>query len=330
MKINANLLFGAIIGSAITFFFIFLLKPAFLITEQTNQENIKQVNSDKIIEEPFQNEQLDKTEENKIKECNQDCVDKVVANMLEGKDLHNEYGTTINNLQARKTAEYLTGQPKKIAAIEKTLLTLGVQDARDSILAMFSLLPEKQLKAIAHNLTSSSNIRDRTDAIYLLFAATSQDINVDSELKNIIENDNDHSVALNAIAALYNISETGTDNVSKQRLRKIITSDAKDELRSEALVAKSRVFEINDETKTDIKIALNSISEPLKQAGIQACDDILSRQSSGTASGNWVTDSTLKEMIESIANNTKAAPFTRVEALNLLRRHYYEPFNKSQ
>jgi len=68
MKINANLLFGAIIGSAITFFFIFLLKPAFLITEQTNQENIKQVNSNKIIEEPFQSEQFDKTEGNKIKE----------------------------------------------------------------------------------------------------------------------------------------------------------------------------------------------------------------------------------------------------------------------
>jgi len=304
MKINANLLFGAIIGSAITFFFIFLLKPTFLITEQTNQENIKQVNSNKIIEEPFQSEQFDKTEGNKIKECNQDCVEKVVTNMLEGKDLHNEYGATINNLQARKTAEYLTSQPKKIAAIEKTLSTLGVQDARDSILVTFSLLPEKQLKTIAQNLALSNSIRDRTDGIYLLFAATSQDINVDNELKNIIQNDDDHSVALNAIAALYNISETGADSVSKDRLRKIIISDAKDELRSEALVAKTRVFEVNNETKADIKTALNSKSEPLKQAGIQACDDILSRQSSGTASGNWVTDSTLKQMIENIANNT--------------------------
>ena len=320
MKINANLLFGTIIGSVITFLFIFFFKPAFLTTKQTNQENIKQVDANNLIDDSLQNEHFDEIE---VAPCDQDCVNKIVTNMIEGKNLHNEYGAAINNLQARKTAEYLSSRAEKITIIEKTLSTLGVQDARDSILVTFSLLPEKQLKAIAQNLASSSNVRDRTDAIYLLFAATAQEISVDNELKNIIENDDDHSVALNAIAALYNISETGTDNTSKQRLRKIISSDAKDELRSEALVAKSRVFEINDETKDDIKIALNSISEPLKQAGLQACDDILSRQSSGTASGDWVSDLSLKEMIENIANNTKAAPFTRVEALNLLRRHYY-------
>jgi len=320
MKVNANLLFGAIIGSVITFLAVFFLRPTFLTAEHISQESIKQLSPSSAIEEPFQSEPIDV---NEIKECNQDCINKVVKNMIEGKDLHNEYGAAINNLQARKTAQYLIGQPKKVAKIEKTLSTLGVQDARDSILVTFSLLPEKQLKAIAQNLALSNSIRDRTDGIYLLFAATSQDINVDNELKNIIQNDDDHSVALNAIAALYNISETGADSVSKDRLRKIIISDAKDELRSEALVAKTRVFEVNNETKADIKTALNSKSEPLKQAGIQACDDILSRQSSGTASGNWVTDSTLKQMIENIANNTKAEPFTRVEALNLLRRHYY-------
>jgi len=49
----------------------------------------------------------------------------------------------------------------------------------------------------------------------------------------------------------------------------------------------------------------------------------MNRQSNGNAACDWRSHEDIRKHIENIANDPKAAPFTRVEALNLMRRHYF-------
>jgi len=64
---------------------------------------------------------------------------------------------------------------------------------------------------------------------------------------------------------------------------------------------------------------INSSSKRFTEAGLQALDSVLNRKDGSNGLQN---NAALRKNVESIANDPNADPYTRVEALNLIQRHY--------
>jgi len=319
MTINTNSIISAIIASLVTLLCVYFLKPAFLI-QQSNQPLSS--NDISTIADSSEGVKQTNIEEIPTQVCEQDCIQQVVDNMLSGENLEDEFGgSALNETQILKVAEYLATKPELINKLEQTLTTTKSQGARDSIVLTFGQLPESHIKRVAENLTSSKQAVDRNDGIYLLYSAAESDIDAESKIRNIIKNDPDDLVALNAIGALQTLDPSFVGDITKQRLTAIFNSE-NEEAQIQALIAKVQLIEISDETKKDISIALNSKSEEFQKMGLRVLEDILGQQSGGSLQGDWVKDQNLKSTVESIANDIELSPYSRVDALNILNIYY--------
>jgi len=330
MKINLNFLYGAFIGAFLMLLTLYLLKPDFVsknITQSNDIKNIKSVEQyhhdydadeaqNNVNDSPFSSEA---TQE----KCTQECVNKIISDMVSGENLGNNFGISISDQEAIETAKHLTNKPNTITAIRKTLSKLNGQDARDTILFALSHLPSEQLNDTINYLKNSKNKKDRADALSFIYTTANKITGAEDSLKERIKLESDPSIALNAIAALYSLDKNSVGNLSRRRLTELLKDpELNPEIRANSLVTKSRLFEINNDIRMDIIFALTSPIEEFQQAGIQVLDQILSKQSTGNAAGNWLNNTELKELVESIANDKKMNSFSRVEALNLIRRHY--------
>lgn len=312
MKTNLNIFSGMIAGSLLTMLVIFFLKPTFLSS-----------NSNPSIDPPDAPELISENSEVVTEPCDDDCLDAIIDDLIAGTNLSNKFGVSIREANAKKVASKLQTQPETVEKIAARLSSLEGQDDRDAILFTFSYFPIEQVEQFAQRLLNSKNIQNRSDGLSLLYHIADSSDQTIGTLQQAIQNDTNDEIAIDAIQILYGVYPDQVGDISRQRLNQILVSETSDEIRSNALQTKASFFETNDEVKQDIFNALSSPIQRFKETGIQVLDDVFRRQSNGTAAGDWRSDESLRQAIEKIANNTDAAPFTRVEALNLMRRHYY-------
>lgn len=311
MKTNVNIFSGMIAGSLLTMLVIFFLKPTFL---GSNNTVVDRIDTPELISE---------NTEAIAAPCDDDCLNAIIDDLIAGTNLSNKFGVSIREANAKKVAEKLQTQPETVEKIAARLRSLKGQDDRDAILFTFSYFPIEQVEQFAQRLVDSENVQNRSDGLSLLYHIADSSNKTITTLRQVIQNDNNDEIAIDAIQILYGVYPDQVGDISRQRLNQILVSETSDEIRSNALQTKASFFETNDEVKQDIFNALSSPIQRFKETGIQVLDDVFRRQSNGTAAGDWRSDESLRQAIEKIANNTDAAPFTRVEALNLMRRHYY-------
>ena len=274
-----------------------------------------------VVDDEVQNQ--NKVPVKKEYECDPACVDRVVANMISGDNLSYRNGLAIKRVEGEKAAVYLLNNPEKMFEIEQTLKRLDGQDDRDSILFVFSSLPAKQIMQIAERLLSSNDkIKNQSDGLSLLTHALQKGEKIDTQLTSIIKNTKDISIAIKAIKIMSETYPEQIEQASSERLNKLIANVDDEKNQSKALLIKVRLFESNNNIKNDIVNALNSESVFFRESGIRALDNVLNRQSKGIIKVEWKSDSQLKTTIENIANNTNEKPRARIEALNLMRRHF--------
>ena len=316
MKTNLSILSGMIIGSILTVLAIFLIKPAFLNTDSSIAVSDNEIHDSQELSSEEDSEDIEVP-------CDDNCVDTIIEDLIAGKNLSNEYGIAIRESNAIKAAKKLETQPETVEKILAKLRSLEGQDDRDAILFTFSYLPIEKIEKINQSLLSSENVQDRSDALSMVYHVANVSDKTVGILRNVIKNDTNDELAIDAIQILADLHPDQVGDVSRQKLNQLLSSETPEELRSSALETKTHLFETNDEIKQDIMNALNSSEQRFREIGIQTLDSIMSRQSNGNAAGDWRSDEDIRKTIESIANNPNAAPFTRVEALNLMRRHYF-------
>lgn len=305
-----SLLNGALISS-LTLLLTYIIQPNFLIQNKPSTGSEGRTTPQAKVQEKI------------VEECDSSCVDRVVTNMISGENLSYRNGLAIKRLEGEKASDYLLSNPEKIAAVERTLKKLDGQDDRDSILFVFSNFPAKQIVQIAERLLSSEDkIKDKSDGLFLLTQALKKGAVIEGQLQRVIKTEQNLSIVFKAISIMSEAYPTKLEEVSLERLDHLIINADNEVNQSKALLIKVRLFTVNDNIKGDIVNALNSTSAVLREAGIRGLDSVLNGQSKGRINGTWNTDSLLKKIIEKIANNTEEKPRIRVEALNLMRRHF--------
>lgn len=313
MKTQFRSIFNGVIICLITLLVVYIFQPSFLI----QKKHYDQV----VVDDEVQNQ--NKVPVKKEYECDSACVDRVVANMISGDNLSYRNGLAIKRVEGEKAAVYLLNNPEKMFEIEQTLKRLDGQDDRDSILFVFSSLPAKQIMQIAERLLSSNDkIKNQSDGLSLLTHALQKGEKIDTQLTSIIKNTKDISIAIKAIKIMSETYPEQIEQASSERLNRLIANVDDEKNQSKALLIKVRLFESNNNIKNDIVNALNSESVVFRESGIRALDNVLNRQKKGIIKGGWKSDSQLKATIENIANNTNEKPRARIEALNLIRRHF--------
>jgi len=316
MKTNLSILSGMIIGSILTVLAIFLIKPTFLNTDSSI------VASDSEI---YDSQELSSEENSETIEapCDDDCLNTIIEDLIAGTNLSNEYGIAIREANAIKAAKKLETQPETVEKILTRLRLLEGQDDRDAILFTFSYLPIEKIEKINQSLLNSENVQDRSDALSMVYHVANVSDKTVGILQNVIQNDTNDELAIDAIQILSDLHPDQIGGVSRQKLNQLLSPETPEEIRSSALETKTHLFEANDEIKQDVMNAINSSDQRFREIGIQTLDGIMNRQSNGNAAGDWRSHEDIRNAIENIANDSNAAPFTRVEALNLMRRHYF-------
>ena len=307
MKTNLSILSGMIIGSVLAVLATFLIQPAFLNTAVSG-------NSQELI-----SKELEPTE----KQCDEICLNTIIDDLIAGTNLSDEYGIAISKENARKVAEKLQTQPETIKKITATLSSLKGRDDREAILFTFSYLPINQIERVIKNLLSSTEVEDRFDALGMIYNVENASDKTAAILQNVIQKDTDDELVIDAIQILFELRPDQVGNVSLQKLNQLLNPEIPAEIRSRALESKAHIFEANDEIKQDILSALNSSEQSYNETGLQLLDNIMNRQSNGETNGAWRSDASIRKIVEGIANDKSAAPLTRIEALHLMRRHYF-------
>ena len=273
------------------------------------------------INEPALTEQqnIEKTEKDLINGCDDTCANKLITQFINGNNLTEDDGFNISSDQANKVAQLLNADPSKLTEMENTLRSLKNPSARDSILYVFSRLPDDQVQRVSQALSNSENKSDRIDALSLLESVANTNPDAQNEIKQIIGSESDPDILLTAIKVSHSLNPDSVDSVTQSRLSNLINSSNNDEIRSQALVTKTNIIKHNTDLQSDVQKALTSGSKRFQEAGLQALDNVLGKQKNDVLLSN----NELRKSVETIANDPNADPRTRVDALNLIRRHYY-------
>lgn len=341
MQIDSRITY-AIIGSLITLLLVFAFNIVFLSNSlvpdtvvsadttcedyaaEQQYEPVKQETKQAKKFEPIALEDSPFKEDSSsnktfIEECDASCVDQTLSNLITGEGLGNDDEINISSDRANQIADLLKDDPSKLAEVQAGLSSIGDQNARDTVLYVFSRLPDDQIQQLARNLSSSQNTRDRVDSLSLLESVASGSLDVQSEIKQIISTENNPDILLKAIKISHNLDPNIVDATTQSRLSNLITSGSNEKIRSAALITKTNIIKNDPALQQDISTALNSSSKRFTEAGLQALDSVLNRKDGSNGLQN---NAALRKNVESIANDPNADPYTRVEALNLIQRHY--------
>ena len=343
MQIDSRLIY-AIIGSLITLLLVFVFQLVFLSnsvipnTVVSAHDNCKDLTAEQNYNSSDSQAyraptQVESTSDNSYNEaaplensgilesCDDICVESTIDGFITGTGFSKDDDISISSDRAFQVADYLLNDPSKLSEIQNKLGSLQDQNDRDTILYIFSKLPDDQVQQLARDLSSSKNSRDRVDALSLLQSVSNSNIDVQSEIRQIISTENDPKILLQAIKTSQNLNPDLVDSTTQNRLSDLINTSNDDKIRSAALVTKTQIVKNQPEIQNDISTALTSSSKRFTEAGLQALDNILNKQRNKSNS-TWHNNLELRQTVQKIANDPNADPYTRVEALNLIQRHY--------
>lgn len=344
MQIDSRFIY-AIVGSLVTLLMVFAFKLVFLsnslvpntivstqdncqdlVTEQqyeapeTKTAQVAVAKTKPVAESPRE-QTKEKDKKSLLNSCDEDCLESTLTGLISGEAFSKD-DASISSDQANQLAALLKDDPSKLSAIEDSLGSLRDQNARDSILYVFSRLPDDQIQQVARKLSSSQNTRDRIDSLSLLESVSSNNFDAQSEIKQIISTEENPDILLKAIKISHSLDPDAVDTTTQARLSNLIASGSNESIRSAALITKTKIVSNDPSLQTDISSALSSSSKRFTEAGLQALDTVLNKQKRSGNNNAWQTNAALKKNVESIANDPNADPYTRVEALNLIQRHY--------
>ena len=335
MKTDSRLIY-AIIGSLITLAFFFIFKIAFLSDELILDTPVSQQNSnidnsfhetqtelDQKIEKSAKktssdaiNNSADKKTDfslsSTLKQCKENCLYSIIASI----DPNN-----VSLEQATQIADFLIENPHILVETQALQSSLKDQTFRNTIVYIYSKLPDGQLQQVARDLSSSEKKSDRDDALSLLRLAANENVDVHSEIKQIITTENDPAILLKAINLSHTLDPNLRDPKTQGRLSNLINTNTNDGIRSVALSTKTKVINDTSELKTDIFTALTSSTKKFTEAGLRSLDTVLDLGETDDNS-EWQRSTELRKTLEEISNNLEADSSTRNEALNLIKKHY--------
>ena len=145
---------------------------------------------------------------------------------------------------------------------------------------------------------------------------------VSEHFNKLIQNEQDEKVLIRSLQAIDQIQADALNSDTVNKVSELVSQGDTERIRKAALFAKINMVSDDKEVREGVFSMLEESSLDLQLAGLQAIDSILARQKYQPAQGNWQTDNEILQSINDVANNSNASPQLRIEALNLLSRHF--------
>lgn len=255
------------------------------------------------------------------KQCLDDCLTNLTEQLVSGAYIDGS-DLQLASDNAQRLANYLVSNPNQLLNFEAALDTLNNPQDREVLLFVISKLPKEQLLQSAQRLTYSHAPEDRIAGLSLLEASIGSDTHIAYELNTLIYNETDNDVLMRAFKVIDGLSPDEIDTATLTKLSTLIENGETEKIKSAALMAKISVTKNDEEIRANVSNVLEAQSNNMKLVGLQALDTILARQKYKPEHGNWEQDTEFETQVSNIANDITAQPKLRIEALNLLNRHY--------
>ena len=251
----------------------------------------------------------------------------VIDRFKNNRDLRNEYGPNIRDIEAVETAKYLQDKPEIIAEIETSLAKITSQSERDAIITAFNHLPKEQMIEIAERLILTDYRKAMVDGVNMLYEASRKGSDVKSHLTDVIQNSKDSKSVFTAVRLLHVImkdnNQSEYEGIVKERLERFINDPNNKKNRARALDARIENFIITDETKEIIITALKSETPLVQFHGIIGLDHVFNKQyERKDPAFDWRQDANLKALLDSIVADETTDLENKREVLNVMLRNY--------
>lgn len=253
--------------------------------------------------------------------CQLLCLDELHSTLLNSDELSPE-SLQLASENAQDYAHYLLQNPNALQALETAMYQMTNTQDREVLLYVLSKLPSEQLASTATRLSSSMNVEDRLAAVSLFDASFNSGGKISAHFDTLIQNERDEKVLIRSLQAIDQVEAGALNSDTINRVSELVSQGDTDRIRKAALFAKINMVSDDKELKEGVFNMLDEPSLDLKLAGLQAIDSILARQKYHPVQGDWHTDNEVRQSIKDVANNSDASPRLRIEALNLLSRHF--------
>ena len=254
-------------------------------------------------------------------ECNSDCLDTLNIALSQSGYINPEHLQLASD-HAVEYAEYLQQNPSQLASLELAIAQITDRQQKDTLLFIFSKLPIDSLASTASNLSQSDNIDDRIAAISLFESSMTSSEQTSKQFNNLVQNEKNDKVLIRTLQAFDQLQPSNVDIATLEKVSDLMINGETEQVKKAALFAKINVITDDNLVRDGLFTMLSDSSTDLQLAGLQAADTILARQKYSPQQGDWQSDTTLRDSINRIANNPSASPQLRIEALNLINRHY--------
>lgn len=254
-------------------------------------------------------------------ECAIDCLRTLTQKIVAGITLDTSEGVHASN-NAQKIADLLAGTPDQVLSFEAALSATDNPDGRDVLLFILSKLSKEHLLQSAQRLSYSASVEDRIAGLSLLEASIGSDSDFGQELTTLINSETNEEVLVRAMKIVEELPPETIDSLTHTRLSTLIDHSDSEKIVSAALLAKISFVADDEDVRKNISDVLQVESGNLNLVGLQALGKVLERQQYKPERGNWQQDVDVKENVLAIANNVDASPALRIEALNLVNRHF--------
>jgi hypothetical protein len=253
--------------------------------------------------------------------CQLPCLEDLHFTFLNSDELSPE-SLQLASDNAQDYAHYLLQNPNALQAVETAMYQMTNTQDREVLLYVLSKLPSEKLTSTATRLSSSVNAEDRLAAVSLFDASFASGGKVSEHFNTLIQNEQDEKVLIRSLQAIDQIQADALNSDTVNKVSELVSQGDTERIRKAALFAKINMVSDDKEVREGVFSMLEESSLDLQLAGLQAIDSILARQKYRPAQGNWQTDNEILQSINDVANNSNASPQLRIEALNLLSRHF--------
>ncbi|MBF7074278.1 hypothetical protein ISG33_12800 [Glaciecola sp. MH2013] len=260
-------------------------------------------------------------DQEKTLSCDLRCLDDLHTALLNSTEISADMLDLASD-HAQEYADYLLQNPSALQTLELSMLQMNNAQDKEVIIYVLSKLPAEQLSSAAYRLSTSDNSEDRIAAVSLLEASLASGADVSGQFNLLIKDEQDEKVLIRSLQAFDQVEVSSLDAETMSRLSALVMQGDTESIRKAALFAKMNVVTNDNELRGGVFSMLDENSADLQLAGLQAMDSILARQKYRPEQGNWHNDNQVRQSINSIANNISANPQLRIEALNLLSRHF--------
>jgi len=263
------------------------------------------------------------TEHQNSNECLDECLRTLTEKLISGV-LSSGLDWDLASNNAQQIALHLNDNPAQILELEALFSAMTSPQEKEVVLFVMSKLQREKLFASAQRLSHSNTPEDRIAGLSLLESSIGSNVSIAQELAQVIDVETNEKVLVRAINIIDELTADEVGIATRARLSELIESSENEDIVSAALFAKISVATDDEDIRKNISGILQpqSNTDNLKLLGLQALDKVLARQQYKPEQGDWLQDPEFRNQVANLANDVDASPTIRIEALNLLRRHF--------